>query len=240
MKGRVLIVAGSDSGGGAGIQADIKAVTAMGAFAATAISALTAQNTLGVRGVHPVPASFVTEQLDAVFDDVRVDAVKIGMLATADVIDAVAAVLTARRPPFVVLDPVMAAKSGDRLLAADAVAHLRGVLLPVVDLVTPNLPEAADLLDDSGVGTFCERGRERVALVTIAGQLRFDQAVCGQRAVDFRDEGIGRARLPHLHDRLERVRACLQLSAPTCRLRTLNSRFRSAGSCADCIGSRPT
>jgi hydroxymethylpyrimidine/phosphomethylpyrimidine kinase len=88
----------------------------------------------------------VAQQLDAVFDDVRVDAVKIGMLATADVIDAVASVLAARRPPFVVLDPVMVAKSGDRLLAADAVSRLREVLLPLVDLITPNLPEAADLL----------------------------------------------------------------------------------------------
>ena len=97
---------------------------------------------IGARG----PGRVRTEQLDAVFDDVRVDAVKIGMLATADVIDAVASVLDERRPPYVVLDPVMVANSGDRLLAADAVARLRDVLLPLVDLITPNLPEAADLL----------------------------------------------------------------------------------------------
>jgi hydroxymethylpyrimidine/phosphomethylpyrimidine kinase len=142
----VLTIAGSDPSGGAGIQADLKAFSALGAYGMSVLTGLTAQNTRRVRSVYPVPAGFVAEQLDAVFDDVRVDAVKIGMLATADVIDAVAAVLAARHPRFVVLDPVMVAKSGDRLLAADAVAHLRDTLLPLVDLVTPNLPEAADLL----------------------------------------------------------------------------------------------
>jgi hydroxymethylpyrimidine/phosphomethylpyrimidine kinase len=142
----VLTIAGSDPSGGAGIQADLKTFSALGGYGMSVITGLTAQNTLGVRGVSAVPAGFVTDQLDAVFDDVRVDAVKIGMLATADVIEAVAAVLRVRRPPYVVLDPVMVAKGGDRLLAEDAVASLRDVLLPLVDLVTPNLPEAADLL----------------------------------------------------------------------------------------------
>jgi hydroxymethylpyrimidine/phosphomethylpyrimidine kinase len=142
----VLTIAGSDPSGGAGIQADLKTFSALGGYGMSVITGLTAQNTLGVRGVSAVPSAFVTEQLDAVFDDVRVDAVKIGMLATADVIEAVAAVLRVRRPPYVVLDPVMVAKSGDRLLAANAVSSLREVLLPLVDLVTPNLPEAADLL----------------------------------------------------------------------------------------------
>jgi hydroxymethylpyrimidine/phosphomethylpyrimidine kinase len=143
----VLTIAGSDPSGGAGIQADLKTFAALGAYGMSVLTGLTAQNTRGVRSVHPVPASFVAEQLDAVFDDVRVDAVKIGMLATADVIDVVASALVVRRPPYVVLDPVMVAKSGDRLLAAEAVASLREVLLPNVDLITPNLPEAADLLD---------------------------------------------------------------------------------------------
>jgi hydroxymethylpyrimidine/phosphomethylpyrimidine kinase len=142
----VLTIAGSDPSGGAGIQADLKTFSALGGYAMSAITGLTAQNTMGVRSVHLVPATFVREQLDAVFDDVRVDAVKIGMLGAAEVVDVVADVLATRRPPHVVLDPVMAAKSGDRLLAADAVAHIRDVLLPQVDLVTPNLPEAADLL----------------------------------------------------------------------------------------------
>jgi hydroxymethylpyrimidine/phosphomethylpyrimidine kinase len=142
----LLTIAGSDPSGGAGIQADLKTFSALGGYGMSVVTGLTAQNTRGVRSVHPVPASFVTEQLDAVFDDVRVDAVKIGMLGTPDVVDAVATVLARRRPPHVVLDPVMVAKSGDRLLSVDAVAHLRDVLLPRVDLVTPNLPEAADLL----------------------------------------------------------------------------------------------
>jgi hydroxymethylpyrimidine/phosphomethylpyrimidine kinase len=142
----VLSIAGSDPSGGAGIQADLKTFAALGGYGMSALTGLTAQNTRGVRAVYPVPAEFVTAQLDAVFDDIRVDAVKIGMLATADVVEAVAAVLAARRPPFVVADPVMVAKSGDRLLAMEAVAALRDLLLPMVDLVTPNLPEAADLL----------------------------------------------------------------------------------------------
>ncbi len=142
----VLTIAGSDPSGGAGIQADLKTFSALGAYGMSAITGLTAQNTVGVRSVFPVPAPFVAEQLDAVFDDVRVDAVKIGMLADASVVSAVAAVLAERRPPFVVLDPVMVAKSGDRLLAEAAVAALVGELLPMADLVTPNLPEAADLL----------------------------------------------------------------------------------------------
>jgi hydroxymethylpyrimidine/phosphomethylpyrimidine kinase len=142
----LLSIAGSDPSGGAGIQADLKTFSALGGYGMAVLSGLTAQNTRGVRSVHPVPAPFVTEQLDAVFDDVRVDAVKIGMLGTAPVVAAVASVLAARRPRYVVLDPVMVAKSGDRLLDADAVSALRDVLLPHVDLITPNLPEAADLL----------------------------------------------------------------------------------------------
>jgi hydroxymethylpyrimidine/phosphomethylpyrimidine kinase len=142
----LLTIAGVDPSGGAGIQADLKTFSALGGYGMSVVTGLTAQNTRGVRAVHPVPAQFVTQQLDAVFDDVRVDAVKIGMLGTAEVVAAVAAVLAARRPPYVVLDPVMVAKSGDRLLSLDAVACLRDVLLPRVDLVTPNLPEAADLL----------------------------------------------------------------------------------------------
>jgi hydroxymethylpyrimidine/phosphomethylpyrimidine kinase len=146
MTPNLLTIAGSDPSGGAGIQADLKTFSALGAYGMSVLTGLTSQNTRGVRSVHEVPAAFVRDQLDSVFDDVRVDAVKIGMLATADVIDVVASVLGERRPPYVVLDPVMVATSGDRLLAADAVARLRDVLLPHVDLITPNLPEAADLL----------------------------------------------------------------------------------------------
>ena len=148
MRGRVLIVAGSDSGGGAGIQADIKTVTMLDGFAATAITALTAQNTRGVSGIHQVPAEFVIAQIDAVFSDLAVDAVKIGMVAQLATIDAIAAGLARWSPRHVVLDPVMVATSGDRLLAADSVEALRTKLIPRAALITPNLPEAAALLDE--------------------------------------------------------------------------------------------
>ncbi len=164
----VLTIAGTDPTGGAGIQADLKTFSALGAYGMSVVTALVAQNTRGVRSLHDVPPTFITEQLDAVFDDVRVDAVKIGMLANTKVIEAVAKVLYARKPPYVVLDPVMVAKSGDRLLTVDAVATLRKELLPLVDLITPNLPEAADILgleeatDESSMyaqlGTLCKLG----------------------------------------------------------------------------------
>jgi len=143
----VLSIAGIDPSGGAGLLADIKAFSALGAYGCGVVAALTAQNTRAVTGIQEVPPAFLRQQLDTLFDDVRVDAVKIGMLASAPLIDTVADVLERVRPRFVVLDPVMVAKSGDRLLRADAVAALKLRLLPLATLVTPNLPEAADLLD---------------------------------------------------------------------------------------------
>ncbi|MCU4186298.1 bifunctional hydroxymethylpyrimidine kinase/phosphomethylpyrimidine kinase [Acidiferrimicrobium sp. IK] len=144
----VVSIAGSDPSGGAGIQADLKAFSAMGAYGMTVITALTAQSTTGVRGVMPVPADWVTAQIDALAADVRIDAVKIGMLGDAAVIDAVADALERYRWPFVVLDTVMVAKSGHRLLDPDALGALRRRLVPIADLITPNLPEAADLLGE--------------------------------------------------------------------------------------------
>jgi hydroxymethylpyrimidine/phosphomethylpyrimidine kinase len=143
MKGRVLIVAGSDSGGGAGIQADIKAVTAMNGFAATALTALTAQNTMGVHGVVPVDPAFIVQQIEVVLGDIGADALKTGMLHSAEVIEAVAASFRkhAERVPLVV-DPVMVAKGGHRLLLSAAETALRQVLLPMAAVLTPNLPEA--------------------------------------------------------------------------------------------------
>ncbi len=141
----VLSIAGSDPSGGAGIQADIKAISANGGYAMAALTALTVQNTTGVRGVQFVDPDFVAAQISAVFEDIRVDAVKIGMLGQAAIIRATAAVLAGRGVP-IVLDPVMVAKGGDRLLAADAIAALRDHLLPLCHVLTPNLPEAADLL----------------------------------------------------------------------------------------------
>jgi hydroxymethylpyrimidine/phosphomethylpyrimidine kinase len=142
-----VTIAGSDSGGGAGIQADLKTFSALGVYGASVIAALTAQNTKGVTGIHDVPADFVTAQIDAVFSDLAVGAVKIGMLARAPVIKAVARGLVRWDQKAVVLDPVMVATSGDRLLAADAVDVLKRLLIPRALVITPNLPEAAALLD---------------------------------------------------------------------------------------------
>lgn len=141
-----LTIAGSDSGGGAGVQADLKTFSALGVYGASVLTALTAQNTRAVTAVHDVPAAFVRAQLRAVFDDLNVAAVKIGMLSQAAVIAVVAEELAARPDLPVVLDPVMLSKSGAALLQPDAVQALRGALLPRARVITPNLPEAAVLL----------------------------------------------------------------------------------------------
>ncbi len=143
---RLLTIAGSDSGGGAGIQADLKTFSALGAFGMSAIAALTAQNTLAVTAIHPVPPDFLQKQLEAVFDDIGVDAVKIGMLATPELISVVAETLTRYQVKNIVLDPVMVAKSGDKLLQDNAIDALRAKLLPITTVITPNLPEASVLL----------------------------------------------------------------------------------------------
>ena len=143
-----LTIAGSDSSGGAGIQADLKTFAALGVYGASVITALTAQNTTGVSGIHQVPAEFVTAQIDAVFSDLDVGAVKIGMVAQPASIDAIVKGLERWSPKHVVLDPVMVATSGDRLLAVDAVEALRTRLIPLASVITPNLPEAAALLDE--------------------------------------------------------------------------------------------
>lgn len=142
-----VTIAGSDSGGGAGIQADLKTFSALGVYGASVIAALTAQNTLGVTGIHDVPAAFVAAQIDAVFSDLDVGAVKIGMLSQPDVIRAVAAGLDKYDQQKVVLDPVMVATSGDMLLREEAVSVLVSELLPRAALVTPNMREAARLVD---------------------------------------------------------------------------------------------
>ena len=147
MKPLALSIAGSDSCGGAGIQADLAAFAALGVRGATAITAVTAQNRSGVRAVQVLPATLVREQVDAVFEEEPVRAVKLGMLAEASIIEAVAASLRQHRAPAVVIDPVMIASSGARLLRADAVAALRRELLPLADCLTPNLDEAAALLE---------------------------------------------------------------------------------------------
>ena len=143
----VLTIAGSDSGGGAGIQADIKAISATGSYACSVITAITAQNTQGVSAIFPIPLEHVAAQLDAVFSDIRVSAVKIGMLADADIIQVVADKIRQYQPQHLVLDPVMVATSGDTLLEQSAISTLKNELLGLADLITPNLPEAALLLD---------------------------------------------------------------------------------------------
>ena len=142
-----LTIAGSDSSGGAGIQADLKTFAALGVYGASAITALTAQNTQGVNGIHDVPPAFIAAQIDAVFADLAVGAVKIGMMSQAATVEAVAQALDRHQVKNIVLDPVMVASSGDRLLARDAIEAVRQLLIPRARVITPNLPEAALLLE---------------------------------------------------------------------------------------------
>jgi hydroxymethylpyrimidine/phosphomethylpyrimidine kinase len=152
VRGRVLIVAGSDSGGGAGIQADLKTVTMLDAYAATAVTALTVQNTLGVFGVLPVPPAFIRRQIEVVLDDIGADAIKTGMLHDRRVVETLAAVLDERAPMVpLVVDPVIAAKGGAPLIEPDAIAALKALLIPRAVVLTPNLPEA-ELLTGTTIG----------------------------------------------------------------------------------------
>ncbi len=156
MRGRVLIVAGSDSGGGAGIQADIKTVSMLDAYAATAITALTAQNTEGVFGVLPIPPEFVRRQIEVVLDDIGADAIKTGMLHDAAVIETIAAVLRERATAIpLVVDPVMVAKGGARLIDPTAVEALKQLLIARAEIVTPNLPEA-EILCGATIGNLAQ------------------------------------------------------------------------------------
>lgn len=160
---RVLCIAGTDPSGGAGLLADVKSVSAMGGYAMGVVTAVTVQNTLGVTGVHAVPVDTVLAQLDAVADDVGIDAVKIGMLGEASLVDAVGQWLRRRQPPHVVLDPVMVATTGGRLATADAARMLREIV-PLVDLVTPNVPELGVLCGEE-TSTVIERIVSQAELV---------------------------------------------------------------------------
>ncbi len=165
MRGRVLIIAGSDSGGGAGIQADIKTVTALGGFAMTAITALTAQNTLGVEGVHDVPADFVADQMRVVLNDIGADCIKIGMLHRHEIILTVIDVLSKLAPDVpVVADPVMIAKGGASLLADEAQDVLRTKLIPIATLITPNIPEA-EVLSGLAINSVDDMQKAAAALI---------------------------------------------------------------------------
>ncbi len=202
-KPSALTIAGSDSGGGAGIQADLKTFAAHGIHGLSAIAALTAQNTRGVTAVHVPPCDFLHSQIDACFDDFAIAAVKLGMLASSDVIDTVGIAITARQPPFVVLDPVMVATSGARLLQADALDALRTRLLPIATIVTPNLPEAELLLghpitDRTAMRTACG---ELLALGVRAVLLKGGHLADGGDVIDLYADEHGIHEI--VHPRLE-------------------------------------
>ncbi|RAK59212.1 bifunctional hydroxymethylpyrimidine kinase/phosphomethylpyrimidine kinase [Phenylobacterium hankyongense] len=184
--GRVLIIAGSDSGGGAGIQADIKTVTALGGYAATAITAVTVQNTLGVSAVHPIPSAFVEAQARAVLDDIGADAIKTGMLGDAAMVETVARLLDGAAGTPAVIDPVMTAKGGAALLAAEAMEAVRSLLVPRATLLTPNAPEA-EALTGIGVQTTDDLRRAGEALLAAGARavLMKGGHIPGERVVDL-------------------------------------------------------
>lgn len=208
LQGRVLIVAGSDSGGGAGIQADIKSVTALGGFAETAVTALTAQNTEGVFGVHEAPSAFVAQQIDVVLKDLGADAVKTGMLASVPIIEAVADQLEALASSIPwVIDPVMVAKGGHPLLADDASEALKSRLVSKAAVITPNLPEA-EVLTGLSIKTEADMEAAAGALLAIGSQavLLKGGHLEGDRVVDLLITAQGMERFedtridtPHTH-----------------------------------------
>ena len=185
-RGRVLVIAGSDSGGGAGIQADIKTITALGGYAATAITAVTVQNTLGVTGVHPVPLDVIAAQARAVLDDIGADALKTGMLGDAAVVETVAQCLDHAGGVPAVVDPVMVAKGGAPLLAEAAIGAVKSLMIPRAALLTPNAPEAA-ALTGLGVETTDDLRRAGEVLLRMGARavLMKGGHVAGDRVVDI-------------------------------------------------------
>jgi hydroxymethylpyrimidine/phosphomethylpyrimidine kinase len=226
----VLSIAGTDPSGGAGVQADLKTFSALGVYGMTVATALVAQNTRGVSAIHHVPTDFLTRQLDTLFEDVRVDAVKIGMLGTADAVRAVATALTIHRPAYVVLDPVMVASSGDRLLAANAISTLCEELLPVVDLVTPNLAEAAVLLGEDEAASEDEALAQLERLqALIPGILITGGHLGGDESVDLLaiDGSVTRLGSPRVQTRKTHGTGCT-LSAAIAALRPQRPDWASA------------
>ncbi len=199
-----LTIAGSDSGGGAGIQADLKAFSALGVFGASVVTAVTAQNTRAVTMVEAVTPAMIAAQMEAVFDDLKVRAVKLGMLGGPEAIETVATGLEGRSLP-VVLDPVMVAKSGDRLLPTEALDALRGQLLPHATLLTPNLPEAADLLGCAPAPDEAEMTRQARALRAMGAQavLMKGGHAAGPECVDLlvTEAGVTRLGAPRIDTR---------------------------------------
>ncbi|BBI54555.1 hypothetical protein HORIV_69760 [Vreelandella olivaria] len=160
----VLTIAGSDPSGGAGLQGDLKTFSALGVYGTNVITAVIAQNTCGVASVYPVAPQAIREQLEHLLDDVAIDAVKIGMVASREVAEVIADVLRQRRPRWIVLDPVMVAKSGDILVDDEGIRAVRDVLVPLADVITPNLPEAAVLLDTPLTHQFRRHGGDAAGL----------------------------------------------------------------------------
>jgi hydroxymethylpyrimidine/phosphomethylpyrimidine kinase len=228
-----LTIAGSDSGGGAGIQADLKTFSALEVYGASVITALTAQNTRGVSRIHAVPAEFVTAQLDAVFGDLAVAAVKIGMVAEPSVIAAIVAALRRWRPAHVVFDPVMVATSGDRLVTPEAIEVLRRDLIPQADLITPNMPEAAVLLgepmatDETAVA---EQGVRLLGLGCPAVLIKGGHAT-GTESVDWlvRREGVVRLAAPRIETQNTHGTGCTLSSAIAARLARGDDLERAVG-----------
>jgi hydroxymethylpyrimidine/phosphomethylpyrimidine kinase len=217
MNGRVLIVAGSDSGGGAGIQADIKTVTALNGFAATALTALTAQNTVGVHAVHPVPLDFITRQIEVVMTDIGAEVIKTGMLGDSAVISTVCEALERYAPGVpLVVDPVMVAKGGHPLLAAEAVDTLRRRLLPLAAVLTPNLPEA-EALTGMTIATVSDMRLASVALLALGvpAVLMKGGHLLGDELVDLlaTPDGIEAFSAPRIQTRHTHGTGCTTASA---------------------------
>ena len=194
----VLSIAGIDPSGGAGLFADLKAFSALGAYGTGVVAALTAQNTQGVTGVQPVPVEFIAQQIDTLFADVRIDAVKLGMLGTSEVVITVAAALRRHHVTRLVVDPVMVSKSGHHLLSPDAVAALRAEILPLAEIITPNLPEAEVLLNCPPIRTLAGMRAAARALQALGPRIVVLKGghLDGADSIDVIDNGTTQVELP--------------------------------------------
>lgn len=230
MTAQVLSIAGTDPTGGAGMPVDLKTFAALGCAGLSVVTAVLAQNSHGVSAIHRIPGDFIGRQLDAVFEDVRVDSVKIGMLGSADAVRAVAEALGRHRPAFVVLDPVMAASAGGSLLDSAALETLRTELLPLVDLVTPNLPEAARLLGEREAADEAQMLEQLHRLRLMAsGVLLKGGHLLGDDCVDLLhiDGAVSRLAAPRVPTTHTRGTGCI-LSSAIAALRPKRSDWASA------------
>lgn len=225
-----LSIAGTDPSGGAGMQADLKTFSALGTYGMSVVTAVVAQNTQGVDGVHQLSGEFVTQQLDVLLHDVRVDSVKIGMLGSVDVVQAVTNFIKRYNPPYIILDPVMISSSGSRLLEENAIDAMREELLPLVDLVTPNLPEAACLLGVSEATNETKMLEQLEELSRLSsGVLLKGGHLIGVQSVDLLkiDGEVTRLSTPRIQTTNTRGTGCT-LSAAIAALRPAQSDWASA------------